>query len=1079
MTKASNPVCPGEGWNKLMLFVASLLVAVSIFLPYWRIEIVAPQYPEGLYVYVHVTGARGDVREVDGLNHYIGMRPLDEAAPFERKISVPGLSLIALALLGSIFVRRPRWLQVVLVLPVLAVLVVFPADLYYWLREFGLNLDPHAPLSAMVKPFVPPVLGPGKIAQFGVVSWPWYGYGLVALASVLAVWATVRRVRCVRAGEKMLSAVPAKPVVGIALAMLLFGCALPVEAREWRVPADGSLSLKEAIAQAQPGDTIRVIGGVHTGQWVVDKPLYLLGEHAPILDGGGVGSVLTLKSPRCVVRGFVIRNSGIVLNNQDSGISVKAPDCLIEDNRLEKVLFGVHLDKAHRTVVRRNRIFSHALPIARRGDMAHQSVKVFDLLASQNSALRLLSYSPSAQALDFGARLFPMFAPRPLVRDESPLMHPSPMPFAGARQETLWGWLVFSAFSLAFGVIGVARPRMRAKHRVKAFTGERAVKGRLGRTVVRVSGLTRRFGAVRAVDSVSFVVREGETVALWGANGAGKTTILRCLLGLLRFEGEAEVLGYSVVRESLAVRQRVGYVPQLIHLHSDLSVRETAHFYARLRAVPAERVERLLQAWDLEPHAEKPIRALSGGLKQKLALVLALLSDPPILLLDEPTAHLDTSARAEWLELLRRLKAEGKTLVFCTHQFAEVRALADRVIVLEHGRKVADLTATDFVSLWLERGSLRVLVPPEEAERAGQILRSAGYQAESADGLVVVHHLSSNRVEPLKLLLDAGITVLDYEWRAPIESPRWEQIPEAVRFTKVEENGTVARADSRLRLPSWWEKVRLLTDKEIRDLRRNRWFLLLAGIFTALSVILTAFGLTGTGSAGGGAGYGRTFASLLNLSLLIVPLIGLIVGAISVSSERDQQTLYTLLSHPISGTDIVWGKFLGGMVLLGSAVLIGFGSSGLLLFMGGADLPVARFVGQMALTLFLGWVCLALGLVVSVLVHRGATAVGITLLMWLGLVFFSDLGIIGTALALQLKAQTLLGLTFLNPLQVFKIAVIQLMEGNLEVLGSAGLYARDRFGDSILWIGVGTLLMWVASLFAFAWLWFAERGVRE
>ncbi|CUU36935.1 nitrous oxide reductase family maturation protein NosD [Armatimonadetes bacterium DC] len=1271
MTRTQVFDCPGEGLNKVMLLLASLLVVASIFLPYWRIEIVAPQYPEGLYVYIHVTGAQGDVREVDGLNHYIGMRPLGEAAPFERKISIPGLSLIALALLASVFVRRPRWLQVMLILPVLAVLVVFPADLYYWLREFGLNLDPKAPLSAMVKPFVPPLVGPGKIAQFGVVSWPWLGYALVVVASVLAVWATARRVRCERVLAGYQASMPGRAAAGVASLGLLLVSLAPLHAREWVVASGGTLSLSEALQRAQAGDTIRVVGGIHHGHWVVEKPLYLLGEHAPILDGGGVGTVLTLKAPHSVVRGFVIRNSGTVLNSQDSGIHVEAPDCIVEDNRIERVLFGVHLDYAHRTVVRRNMIFSHDLPIARRGDqiriwyshhaiveqntvvggrdlvfwysegvqirnnvvrqsrygvhfmycsnsvvegnilennsvgvyimysdgvrvaknqiranrgpsgmglgikdgyglqveqnliadnrmgifvdsgegvyrgnwlirndvgvylhlavktnrfeenafienweqvslerphsvsgvswrgnywsdysgydadgdgtgdVAYQAVKVFDLLASQNAALRLLTYSPSAQALDFGARVFPLFAPRPLVRDEAPRMRPLPPPYTSKRVASRQGWLLFASLTLTLGVLGVARPRVQAFRKQKERTGKRVMAVQLAGAVIKVSNLTRRFGNVRAVDSVSFVVREGETVALWGANGAGKTTILRCLLGLLRFEGEARVLGYAADRESLAVRQQVGYVPQLIHLHPDQTVLETMHFYARLRGVAAERVETLLREWELEPHVEKPVHALSGGLKQKLALALALLSDPPILLLDEPTAHLDTAARAEWLELLRRLKAEGKTLVFCTHQFAEVRALADRVIVLEYGKKVADLTGRDFAQLWLQRGSLRLLVPPSDSERAQQLLREAGYSVEAFDGMVVVHHLPAKRVDPLKLLLDSGIEVLDYEWRAPVESPDWSQIPETMRFAGEASADEVPRMKNSLALPSLLEKVRLLAVKEIRDSRRNRWFLLLAGIFTVLSVILTAFGLTGTGESGGVAGFGRTFASLLNLSLLIVPLIGLILGAMSVASERDQQTLYTLLSHPISPTDLIWGKFLGGMVLLGSAVLVGFGSSGLLLFMSGADMPVGQFAGQMGLTLLLGWVCLALGMGVSTLVKRGATAVGIALLMWLALVFISDLGIIGTAIALQLKAQTLLWLTFLNPLQVFKIAVIQLMEGNLEVLGSAGLYARDRFGDGVLWVGVGALLAWLAVPLLIAWTWFAKRGARE
>lgn len=191
-------VCAGEVYNKAMLLLAAALVFGSILLPYWKIHIIAPQYPKGLNIYIHVVGPKGDVSEVDGLNHYIGMRPLGEAAPFERKISVPGLSLVALALALAAFVRRPRWFSWLLVVPVIAVLFVFPADLYYWLREFGLNLDPKAPLSAMVKPFVPPIFGPGKIAQFGVESWPTWGYFACVVASVLAIVAQRRRTLCER-----------------------------------------------------------------------------------------------------------------------------------------------------------------------------------------------------------------------------------------------------------------------------------------------------------------------------------------------------------------------------------------------------------------------------------------------------------------------------------------------------------------------------------------------------------------------------------------------------------------------------------------------------------------------------------------------------------------------------------------------------------------------------------------------------------------------------------------------------------------------------------------------------------------
>lgn len=1042
---------------------------------------------------------------------------------------------------------------------------------------------------------------------------------------------------------------------------------------EWVVrPTD---DLQGVLNRAATGDTIRVVGGVHKGNFVVPRTLTLIGEGNPVLDGQRQNSVITLQAPRTVLRGFVIRNSGVILNNQDSAVSVRAPDCLVEDNRIEDALFGVHLDYAHRAVVRRNFIRSHDLPVARRGDqiriwyshharieqntivggrdmvfwysegilvrgnhvrrsrygihfmycsdsrveenllehnsvgvylmyskgvrvvgnrilsnrgisgmglgikdmdgmhiennliannrlgmfidsgegeyrnnwfvrndtgvqlvlavkrnafegnrfienyeqvsleradsvsgvswrgnywsdysgydadsdgygdVPYQAVRVFDQITAQNAALQILHYSPSAQALDFGARLFPLFAPRSMVKDPAPRMTPGTLPHATPAQGRAPRLLTASLGALALGALSVAAPRVRRRRYGKGIVGVPTMKS-TGRAVLAVKNLTRRFGRNRAVREVSFVVREGETVALWGANGAGKTTILRCLLGLLRFDGEAQVMGVDVRRRSVDARRFIGYVPQLIHLHPDLSVRETAQFYAQLRGVNEERVETLLQEWGLTEHAEKPVQALSGGLKQKLALVLALLSDPPILLLDEPTTHLDAAARAEWLELLRRLKVEGKTLVFCTHQFPEVRALADRVIVLENGQKTAELTGEQFTRLWLQRGSLRLMIEPQYAERALQVLQQAGYTAEATDGLIVVRNLEARRIEPIRLLLDAGVEILDYEWRAPIESPDWSAIPETERFAaalapeELPQTATDPSANKGESSP-FWRNVRLLASKEVRDLRRNRWVLLLTGVFTGLSVLLTAFGLSGVGESGGMTGFGRTFASLLNLSLLIVPLMGLIIGAMSLATERDQQTLNTLLAQPLTPAVIVWGKFLGALGVLSGAVLIGFGGSGLMIYTYGADVPLDKFLLQTGLTLLLSWACMALGMAVSALTRRAATAIGVALLLWLTLTFVSDLGIIGTAMALRLKAQTLLWLTLMNPLQVFKIAVIQVMEGNLEVLGSAGLYARDLFEEKVLYVCGGALLGWILAPFLFALGYFTRKGAIE
>jgi hypothetical protein len=148
----------------LIFMIARVLLLISIFLPYWHMELEAPQYPNGLFLTAHVNHLSGDVREIDGLNHYIGMRPLGEAASFERTASVWLLIAMVLLVEGAAFVHS-KW-AVLLAIPVITFPIGFILDMYYWMREFGLHLNPEAPLSSSVKPFVPTVIGEGGIGQF-------------------------------------------------------------------------------------------------------------------------------------------------------------------------------------------------------------------------------------------------------------------------------------------------------------------------------------------------------------------------------------------------------------------------------------------------------------------------------------------------------------------------------------------------------------------------------------------------------------------------------------------------------------------------------------------------------------------------------------------------------------------------------------------------------------------------------------------------------------------------------------------------------------------------------------------------
>jgi hypothetical protein len=167
----------------LLFAAAAILLIASIFLPYWELTLHAPQYPKGLSVEAYVNRIEGAVSEIDGLNHYIGMRPLAEAASFEKTISIYGIIGVALLILAAVFVHN-RW-AALLALPALLLPVIFLADLQFWLWNFGTNLDPTAALSSSVKPFVPRVLGPSKIAQFSTTAVPGLGLWLAILASLL------------------------------------------------------------------------------------------------------------------------------------------------------------------------------------------------------------------------------------------------------------------------------------------------------------------------------------------------------------------------------------------------------------------------------------------------------------------------------------------------------------------------------------------------------------------------------------------------------------------------------------------------------------------------------------------------------------------------------------------------------------------------------------------------------------------------------------------------------------------------------------------------------------------------------
>ncbi len=266
-----------------------------------------------------------------------------------------------------------------------------------------------------------------------------------------------------------------------------------------------------------------------------------------------------------------------------------------------------------------------------------------------------------------------------------------------------------------------------------------------------------------------------------------------------------------------------------------------------------------------------------------------------------------------------------------------------------------------------------------------------------------------------------------------------------------------------------------LVQKELYDARRNRWYLLFAVAFAGLSLALAWLSLTGSGSFGL-AGFGRTAASMINLVLLIIPLMGLTIGALSLAGERERGSLVYLLSQPVNQLEILLGKYLGAGIVLLAALIFGFGLSGLVIGwqQGAADVVV--YLSLILFAFLLALASLSLGFLISASAKKTASAIGVAIFVWLLLVFFGDLGLMGSAIVLRLQVAELFTLAVFNPLQVFKLAAIWNLRSSLEVLGPAGAYASHTFGEALLPVLVAILGLWIVLPLAGAFAVFRLRG---
>lgn len=279
--------------------------------------------------------------------------------------------------------------------------------------------------------------------------------------------------------------------------------------------------------------------------------------------------------------------------------------------------------------------------------------------------------------------------------------------------------------------------------------------------IISFRNVTKTFGNFKALEDVTFDVQKNESVALWGSNGAGKTTLIRCMLGVTRFKGEAFVEGISSQKQGKKVRSKVGYVPQVMPFF-DMPVGEMVLLISRLRGVSPSEGIKLLRQFDLEHTKGKLVRSLSGGMRQKLALTLALLGDPHLLVFDEPTANLDAATQKELIGMLNALKQEGRTIVFTSHRWSEVRALANTVVHLEQG-KVVERGSVKQLAPEIDQVSIRIEIGKEHIDVAADTLRGIGFVPYVNSSHLVVSVQDKAKMEVFSALTQQGVAPINFD----------------------------------------------------------------------------------------------------------------------------------------------------------------------------------------------------------------------------------------------------------------------------------------------------------------------------
>ena len=295
--------------------------------------------------------------------------------------------------------------------------------------------------------------------------------------------------------------------------------------------------------------------------------------------------------------------------------------------------------------------------------------------------------------------------------------------------------------------------------------------------IVEVNGLTKIYGGRKAVDSISFEIKQGEVFGLLGPNGAGKTTTISMLSCLIRpTSGDAFIDGKSIIKEPMEVKKRIGVVPQDIALYPTLSARENLFFWGEMYGMSGKklrkRVDEVLQIVSLTKRSGDPIYKYSGGMKRRINIAVGLLPSPKLLILDEPTVGVDPQSRRNILDTLKELNENGLTILYTSHYMEEVEFLCNRIGIMDRGKIIALGTKDELRLLVGERDLLKILTINEIPKSLAETIKKKAPEinkVEIFDSSIEILTLNGRKILPkiLEVLLESGVNIKSVEVREP------------------------------------------------------------------------------------------------------------------------------------------------------------------------------------------------------------------------------------------------------------------------------------------------------------------------